>query len=191
MDYLNVYTNTFSDNTYSNHDHVQYSLGIHAISEHFKNDSTFKLIDIGSGRGQLLNNIRSSYPNARITSVDLQKFHNNPSSYDEFISCNLSLKTDRDNIVDKYDILTCTDVFEHLDLSFIEDVVAKCAELAPYSFLAIANHSDIWNGVELHTIQKDTEWWSSLLSKYYKINSYESKSNGALMVFRCKSLAID
>ena len=122
------------------------------------------MIDIGSGRGHLIKLLNKNIPNLLITSVDLKKFH----SYEvhNFIECDLSNKVDRENLLkDKYDVLVCTDVFEHLDKSFIEDVIDMCSKLSLNCVFGIANHSDVWNGIELHTIQENDSWWDSIINK--------------------------
>ena len=167
MDYAKVYKDTFCDPTYSSGYDSRYDFVLeNVLGTHF--------IDIGSGRGQTIKNLKKNI-HCVITSVDLEKFHNEQSDY--FIQCNLANPEDRKNIIKNfYDTLICTDVLEHLDKSFIEDVVKMCSQMAKRVIFTIANHSDIINGVELHTIQENSEWWDTLLLKYFVIDKIEISS---------------
>lgn len=187
MDYLKVYNKLFINKEYAMNDHVQYDFVINSILKY--NLDNNNIIDIGSGRGKNLLNLinnKSFIKNLKTTSVDLDNFHN--VIVDNFIKCDLSKELDRNNLLNsKYDILICTDVFEHLDKSFIEDVIELCSKISKYSIIAIANHSDIWNGIELHTIQENIDWWNAILDKYFYINYSESLINDCLYIYRLTS----
>lgn len=184
MDYNNVYTSVFKNKAYSKEHHTQYDMVINRLSVIYNKNSVFHLIDIGSGRGHLIKMIKQNFPNCIITSVDLSKFHS--EIIYEFITCDLSVESDRKKLLEKkYDVVTCTDVLEHLNENFIEDVIKTLSSLANHSMLAIANHSDIWNGVELHTIQRNFEWWNELITKYYRVEKSEIKYNNRLYEFDC------
>ena len=189
MDYLKVYTDCFNDLKYSNEHHIQYDFVVNNIVNLYNSESIFSLIDIGSGRGQLINLIKKNFTNSNITSADLDKFNDISVN---FKKCNLELHQDRVNMLtSKYDILTCTDVFEHLDKSFIDDAMIMCSKLSKKCIFAIANHSDIINNVELHTIQENDLWWDDKLSKYFSIEKKEIKYNGILYMYVCKSKLIE
>lgn len=187
MDYSKIYSTCFKNIDYSNDEHIQYLFVIKNIIELNLNQNS--IIEIGSGRGQnllkILNN-KDNLKNLKITSVDLDNYHN--LDIDKFIKCNLSIKDDIDALLtNKYDILICTDVFEHLDKSFIEDVIKMCSKISAYSIFAIANHSDIWNGIELHTIQENDIWWENLLNKYFILDKKEVHYNGRLYMYVAKT----
>jgi 2-polyprenyl-3-methyl-5-hydroxy-6-metoxy-1,4-benzoquinol methylase len=183
MDYTKVYTNAFNTPSYSNDHHIQYDYVIDYLKTQFTSDSTFNIVDIGSGRGQLISLIKESFNNAKITSVDLEKFHF--KEVNNFIKCDLSNSNDRAKLLEnKYDILVSTDVLEHLDISFIDDVIQMFSKMSHKSILAVANHSDIINGVELHTIQKEKFWWNNLIGKYFNINECLEKYNGRLFLYK-------
>lgn len=185
MDYLDIYKKTFAIDSYSNEHHIQYDFIVNELKKIYSDiDRQFKLIDIGSGRGQVLSYIKNIYTNANITSVDLEKFNN--IKIDNFIKCDLSNQTDRNNICGLYDILICTDVFEHLDKSFIEDVINMCSKLSNKCIFGIANHSDIQNGIELHTIQENDLWWDKIILKYFNINDKLIKYDGRLFLYVCE-----
>jgi cyclopropane fatty-acyl-phospholipid synthase-like methyltransferase len=105
MNYTEVYTNTFANITYSNDDHVQYNTVLDRLANVYNTDSYFSLIDVGSGRGQLIKRIKENYPNVQITSVDLNKFHDEDVL--EFIKCDLSVESDRHKLLEKsYNVVT-------------------------------------------------------------------------------------
>lgn len=185
MDYKKVYETTFSIPHYSASHTLQYDQILDIIKEF--NLEYNKIIDIGSGRGHLINMINNSnIKNMSITSVDLQKFHN--YNVHKFIECDLSKPSDRDKLLDNnYDILICTDVFEHLDKSFIEDVVIVCAKLSKKCVFGIANHSDIFNGVELHTIQENDIWWDNIIKKYFMIDRKNISGDNCFYMYICTS----
>jgi 2-polyprenyl-3-methyl-5-hydroxy-6-metoxy-1,4-benzoquinol methylase len=187
MNYLDVYSTLFSQSYSGEDDHIQYKIIPNSILEiNSKNNS---IIDIGSGKGHLiraLNKLKTNINNYKITSVDLSKFHN--ESCDKFIVCNLSKEEDRNILIkDTYDILICTDVFEHLDKSYIEDVIKMCSQMSSKCIFGIANHSSIVNGIELHTIQENDIWWDNILVKYFNIEKKEFYVNGLLYYYICNT----
>jgi hypothetical protein len=84
--------------------------------------------------------------------------------------------------------LTCTDVFEHLDKSFIEDVILVCSKLSKMCIFAIANHSDIIENIELHTIQENDTYWDNKLKKNFEIKKKSIHCNGRLYFYVCESI---
>lgn len=185
MDYKSEYDICFSDSNYSSDWHIQYSLCLDYIKE-INIDSKKTLVDIGSGRGYLLDAIlKLNNPNIHITSCDLNKYHKVDVPFKEL---DLSNKEKYYHMeTERFDILTCLDVLEHLDESYIEDVILLFSKIAETSFLAIANHSDMHHGIELHTLQRDFIWWKNLLSKYFNILCENSYINDKLYVFIVKS----
>jgi 2-polyprenyl-3-methyl-5-hydroxy-6-metoxy-1,4-benzoquinol methylase len=183
MNYLNIYTQSFNDATYSNSHHIQYDYVIDILKLKYKQNDTFSIIDIGSGRGQLISLIKNNFVNCNITSVDLKKFH--PYEVNTFIPCDLSNSIDRNNLIGIYDVLVSTDVFEHLDKSFIQQVIQTCSKLSKFCIFAIANHSDILNGIELHTIQEPYSYWNMLLEQYFIIKEFKIVYGDRLYLYSC------
>jgi 2-polyprenyl-3-methyl-5-hydroxy-6-metoxy-1,4-benzoquinol methylase len=187
MDFLSIYTRAFGNLTYSAEHHIQYDYVLKNIFMFGLKSN--KIIDIGSGRGhiiRLLNSCKERLEDFSITSVDLKKFHG--ETVDEFIPCDLSKPDNRGNLLNKhYDILVCTDVFEHLEKSFIEDTIKMCAQLSKKCIFCIANHSDVFDGVELHLIQESDLWWENILNKYFNLSNKEVHFGGRLYNYVAES----
>ena len=193
MNYLEVYNNSFINDSYSVHDEntVRYQ---HCMN-YLKLNKVNTIIDIGSGRGVMLKMIKSNFHDIKIVSADLNKYH----SIDDidFIKLDLSNEQDRNILLEKYennkfDLLICLDVLEHLNKSFIESVINLFSKISKQCILTIANHSDILNGVELHTIQEDFTFWAPLIKTHFDILNYNEyylvNNKPKLYIINCKSL---
>lgn len=170
MDYKEVYTELFNTKDYSVHSEDEFRYQI--TNNFIKNNNIKNLIDIGSGRGVLLNLIKKENPNIEILSTDLENFHDLNF---EFKKINLSDKQTYFYPKNKYDVLTCLDVLEHLEKDFIGDVFTWFSKISNSQILTIANHSEILNGKEIHTIQEDLSYWEPIVSKSLEIISKETK----------------
>lgn len=186
MNYKSVYESAFSNITYSAEHHIQYDYVLEKLQTIFVPTDTFEVIDIGSGRGKLISMILEHFPNVTITSVDLKKF--NDITVHSFIECDLSKHEDRVKLLaKKYDVLLCMDVLEHLHKSFIQDIFSLFSKLSNRAIISIANHSDIVNGVELHTIQESYPWWNNLIDEVYIINENRHNYNDMLFMYDLKT----
>lgn len=148
---MNIYDRAFSDKHYSSKEPYKIK-----IVQDWAEDKK-RLLDVGCGRGYYLTEIKATglEPSKYLCETDLQ-------SFDVINSDILSLKTRR-----KWDGLYCMDVLEHIPHQEINKTIEALSKLAPEAIYGIANHSDIYDGVELHLIQEDSDWWESRLSKYY------------------------
>ena len=118
------------------------------------------ILDVGCGRGHYLRTlIKAGYapvgiePSQHVIKHDLK---NLPVIHGAI-----------SDIEDYYDALYCMDVLEHIDPEEIDQNLAKLSRHADKALYGIANHSDIWDGVELHLIQQPAAWWFEKLQKYY------------------------
>lgn len=150
-----LYNRAYQDPTYN----PKEAMKIKWVREWVEEQDLKTVLDVGCGRGHYLKEITFAdglEPSTYLCENELKDFNVINSDIQ-------SLKTDK-----KWDGLYCMDVLEHIDPSEIEAVVEKLSKLAPKAMYGIANHSDPFNGVELHLIQEDVHWWRTLLSKYYK-----------------------
>ena len=181
MDFINVYENSFSDPNYNLHPNTEFRFQL--VYEFIKKNKVESMIDIGSGRGNVIDYILTNHPNINITSCDLKKFHD----FDvDFIQINLC---DNENVKidNKYDLLTCLDVLEHLEKTCVDNVLRLFSNISKHSLITIANHSDIKNGVELHIIQENMGYWSPIIEKYFQINNVDTKYDGRLYLLELTS----
>jgi len=183
MDYHSIYANVFSDKNYSRFHHVQYDWVIELLKKRYSIRDKFTLIDIGSGRGHMLKLIHNNFPKAVITSVDLDNFHK-LDFVEYFNKCDITSSDDRNNLLkNKYDVLINLDFLEHIEEIYIDDVLTTFHNLSPYSIIAVANHSDIVNGVQLHLIQENNDWWKSKLEDNFNITHYRDNGEDTLYMY--------
>ena len=170
MDYKKTYTHLFETKDYSIHDinELRYQIS----NDYVKKNNVQNMVDIGSGRGILLDLLNKENPNLKILSTDLNKFHNLNFDFKEI---DLSNKDTFFNIDNKFQLLTCLDVLEHLEKHCIEDVFKWFSEVSENQVLTIANHSEILHGEEIHLIQEDMSYWEPIVSKYFDIVHKEEK----------------
>ena len=184
MDYKTMYDNLFNLNHYSIHNETELRYNI--TKDFILNNKIENIIDVGSGRGVMLNMILNDIKNIKITSVDLNNYHNNNDV--EFINIDLS---NRDTFFygKKYDLLSCLDVLEHLEKKYIEDIFIWFSKISENQIFSIANHSEIINGQEIHLIQENHFFWEDLISKYFTIDDLiiKSFSNNHLYIFKTKT----
>jgi hypothetical protein len=169
MDYLNIYSKLFNAN-YNQYGGSEKS--IECSIDFIKKNNIKTLIDISTGTGTFPKFVSKEITDINITCTDLKKF--NDLNY-EFISVDLSKNEDLEKIkTNGYELLTCLDVLEHLDKSFIDNVLKHFARISKNVILTIANHSDIQNGIELHTIIENMDYWRPVIENYFHIVKLES-----------------
>lgn len=136
--------------------------------------------DFGCGRGHTLSALASR--GVKVTGID---FSSEPE-------CKNGVKFIKDDVrtVDlgkKADLVVCHDVLEHSEKQYVEEIVLNLARhTGKFASLAIANHSDIWNGKELHLIREDFGWWTKLLERYFEILESDRRLSDTLYLFWCK-----
>jgi len=119
-----------------------------------------KALDVGCGRGHYLKYLlKKGYT---LTGLE-------PSNYvfEKDLKGLPVIKGTIDDIKDQYDALFAMDVLEHIAPEDIDGQLEKLAKHAPKALYGIANHSDVWDGVELHLIQQPAIWWFEKLRNYY------------------------
>lgn len=85
-----------------------------------------------------------------------------------------------------FDGLICMDVLEHIPYENIDETIFSLSKMSNSAFYGIANHSDVLNGVQLHLIQENNNWWKEELSKYYKnVIFITDQFNGLFYYFYC------
>lgn len=186
MNYLKTYNRAFKKSGYNKHTNREprYLFAIKNILKSTRRS----IIDIGSGRGILFKILHEITPESKFHSVDLKNYHN--LKYVGHITADISKVTDMDKIEGNYDILTCLDCLEHIEEDRIDDILKKFSSLSSEFLFSIANHSDVFDGVELHLTQRNSNWWSNKLSKYFNITYFESLLDDTLYLYKCKKRKI-
>ena len=157
-----LYNSLFKNPNYNKHSTktLRYKYGLDFLKF---NHSNSNIIDVGSGRGTFLELIIERIPNIKITSADLEKFHQLNVDFIKIdLNKEITLKT-------KYDVLTCLDVIEHLKKESLNQVFDFFKRHSKYSFISIANHPDIQNGKDVHLIQENLNYWIPCLEQHFNI----------------------
>jgi len=186
MKYEEIYSDVFKNKrSYNSNNSLSYQKSIEFLTEIEKENTIDSIIDIGSGKGNLLKRLPRD---KEIFSYDLDCFYDkNSLKYVSFQKLNLSQKEQLQSIKEA-DFLFCLDVLEHLEEEHIGSILKVFSEKANFCFFAIANHSDIVRGVELHLIQEDQVYWNKKINKYFKIISFETLYDNRLMLYGLSSL---
>ena len=170
--------------TFQNYDE-KFDYKIALIDNEFANVSKeSKIIDIGCGKGHYIKHlINSGYGNVlgiEFSSVCSEKYLQTvPHLNVDFLKHCESIKNK------EYEICLCMDVLEHIPYDKVEFMVSNIARIGNKAILGIANHSDIFMGEELHIIQENDKWWTSLLKKYFSIVEKIYDKKGKFYLFRC------
>jgi len=145
------------------------------------------LIDIGCGRGVLVNEYMRLYPDAVVKAVDFENVEGLPE--DVFVS--VDLENEPEKLLDlPCHQVTCTDVLEHIDEDRVPVLLSVISRICDVAFVSVANHSDFYGGVELHKTQRPKEWWDEVLSRYFLINGEEVFYNGRSWYYQLESIAV-
>jgi 2-polyprenyl-3-methyl-5-hydroxy-6-metoxy-1,4-benzoquinol methylase len=176
MDYKKIYKNVFANPSYSKNHDRKFSCSI--IKNYIIDEKS--AIDIGSGRGPVLLELMEVMPADHILSCDLENFHDMEVPFEVV---DLTIKNDRDKIVEYFDLLTCLDVLEHIEEKYMDDILQFFKRTARKIIIIVANHSDVQKGTELHLIQQPMLWWITLFERYFKIIDSKSIHDDRAYVF--------
>ena len=150
---MSTYDKVFSDERYNLPDPQR----LEFVRSWLKSKKVKDVVDIGCGRGNYL--------------IPLSKEFNTTGVDPSAVTIK-GLKAEQGDILSykgKHEAFYCMDVLEHLQLHELVENIKALSKIAPVGLLGIANHSDMWNGVELHTIQEDSSWWSQALKGYFNV----------------------
>lgn len=168
INYLKLYTDTFIHAEYNSSDSLSYSFLSSSVKHLKDTDNEVKsILDIGSGRGNVITTLLEHFPMNIITSADLKKFHD--------YTCNfIELDLSKDFNLAKYDLITCLDVMEHLEENLVDRVFKSISEASKFQVFSIANHKDAPYEIDLHLTIQDCDWWTNKLEKYFEIIDVKS-----------------
>lgn len=121
------------------------------------------IVDAGCGQGYYVRKFRDLGINSygvEVSSACCDTYLYDVPHFNECLNTHFSKNV-------RVDFLFCSDVLEHLSYEDLDSVLPKMKESSPVALFGIANHSDIINGVELHLIQKNSDWWRSKFLEHY------------------------
>jgi nucleoside-diphosphate-sugar epimerase/GT2 family glycosyltransferase len=188
LNYKLIYENSFKNQNYNTHIDTEYRF---QLVKKFVTDNIIKtILDVGSGRGQLIKILKDLNKEIQITSSDVKKFHEHDCEFTEINLCDDKLKDIKG--MKKYDLITCLDVLEHIEEKCVDNTLKFFSEYSSNVILSIANHSDIIDGVELHIIQKTMSFWKPKIEKYFDIIYFEEQYSGRLylLILKIKSTKV-
>lgn len=139
------------------------------------------MVDIGAGRGAIVKYFLDNYPNVDVLSTDLENYHSYPTRFQA-----IDLSADTFELDKVYDLVTCYDVIEHLPEPHSVNILTKLRPYGKYFLYAIANHSDVYKGHQLHLTRRDKKFWDAEISKHYEIISSEPAHNNLLYMYVLK-----
>lgn len=74
------------------------------------------------------------------------------------------------------DIVSCTDVFEHLEIAYLDNVLKDLQRLTRKALLVTVAmgpaKKTLADGRNAHLIQKDTRWWLNRILPYFRLRQY-------------------
>lgn len=181
ISYKEIYENCFKSDCYNSHPDEEYRFQL--VKNYVIENQTKSVIDIGSGRGNIIKILQDLHMGIEVVSTDLVKFH----TFDcEFRGLNLCEPTTY--IKDKkFELLVCLDVLEHIEKECVENAFSFFSTISSNLILSIANHSDIKDGVELHLIQEDINYWKPIIEKFFQIEYFDVKYDGRLYLLVLKN----
>jgi hypothetical protein len=159
------------------------------VLDWLRDNSVTSLVDVGSGRGTLLELVHTQFPKMRLTAVDLEDF--TKKHIGKFIRADLSLERDRKALTKlSMGVVTCLDVLEHLEIGLLAPVLKTFTKISEKALFAIAVHKSpfIMEGrkMELHKIIKRAPFWRVVLSEFYWIEGLRNVQNGRLILVSCR-----
>lgn len=181
---MNIYSKLFKTDSYNVHPNNEhrYVKALEYINSVYQEGYT--IADISTGRGIFLTLLEHKFNNGIISFTDIENF---TDSTLKFIQLDLNLLDSRNSFNYNFDIITVLDVLEHISPEEIENIIQFLSTICKFAFFTIANHSDVQDGIELHTIQKNNLYWNELLSTYFNINSFETYYDNRLYLYKLSS----
>ena len=77
-----------------------------------------------------------------------------------------------DILKSKADFIVCVDVLEHIELTYLDNVLRHIHDHATkgvfFSICLVSSHNFFEDGTNLHKIIKDKDWWYSKVLQYFK-----------------------
>lgn len=157
----NIYDEIFS--TEDGYDRA-YGYKLNMVLEWVKRNGFEEILDVGCGRGHYLKMLTEN--DIKVTGLEPSKYIVSTLGGYEVINDDILGEAKKGR---RWEGLVCMDVLEHIEPEKISQNLKALSLMSRHAFFGIANHSDIWHGVELHLIRQGPEWWERELTKNFKI----------------------
>jgi glycosyltransferase involved in cell wall biosynthesis len=140
------------------------------------------ILDAGVGRGGFYNLVKNDYDVYGIepSTIAIEKFYKADkriiNTYIQDLPDYFSENT--------FDAVACLDVLEHIptdDIDLALSTLARCGK--KYFIFSIANHPDVWDGMNLHVSIFSFEEWEEKLEKHFEVLSMIPIHNGRAVVY--------
>lgn len=129
------------------------------------------MLDYGCGHGRIINALREASDKYAVYGYDpaMPQFEDLP---------------------DPADVVTCTDVMEHVEAECVDSVLRHVASLTlKVAFIVIATSpakSDLPDGRNAHITQRPEGWWQDKLEKFFRsVKVTERRVAGRTPTFQC------
>lgn len=143
------------------------------------------IIDVGCGKGHYSRAlIKDGFK--KIVGVEISSFCSQNFLTDiEHTNADF-LEYSREILTNQYDICLCMDVLEHIEPVNIDTFLSNIHRISKECILGIANHSDIIEGVELHLIRENSNWWKEKLLNFYDDIQILDNKQERFFIYNCK-----
>jgi hypothetical protein len=124
------------------------------------------VIDVGSGKGTMLQGLLMLDPPVQIVALDVGKFHQCP--VDTMV---MDITEDRDDFPSA-DLTICLDVLEHIYEEDMDRALLNLSRMAPRCVATIANDpapERLGDGFQIHPTVRGTRWWNPMIESYFSI----------------------
>ena len=180
MSPTDLYQKLFADSEYARFDYeprseFRYQYAVNAIARW----QVTSVLDVGSGLGHLASMLMAQ--GLKVETADLKKFHDIDVPHH-----NIDLLNGLGDL--RFDCITCLDVLEHLPENSIKGVIESISRACQFAVFTVANHSDIWEGEELHLIQRPRLWWDNVITQYFTVVSSEDHYTGRLYAYQLEGI---
>ena len=137
------------------------------------------LLDVGCGKGLFFRKVREAGSEVCLGGFDLKVFHD----VEGVVMGVGNLVGTEDPLWGGWDVVTCMDVLEHLKVEDVPLAVQRVCRAGREVGISVSNHSDVWDGMELHLTQRDRDWWREKLEKRMEIRAEREANEGQTYMF--------
>jgi SAM-dependent methyltransferase len=190
-----IYEQIYASGNSAYNEQYDYKLEI-VKKELFYLKTDIRILDVGCGKG---NYLKFLHENKFTNTLGLELSEECSKNFlYNFKHINADFLEYKEKFQDKeFDLLICMDLLEHLSYENIPLTLQAFERISDYCILGIANHPDIFEGIDLHLIQENIDWWENYVKKYFTtveiIYQIESPNgiipgiNNHFFMFRCKN----